>query len=1380
MFQLDEKLMADNRTMISIQASKDKIDRTVKNGTINYIVNEHNDMYVTTPNSKENFEYNRIIQEEADGKIPYDLTFKGSLIIEKNLTVLGTETILNTEEVTVLDNIIELNRNETGSGITKLASGIQINRGTLGTANSLFDETHKAFTFDTNGNINAWFYEDGNAKILNDFDAQNITANKNVDIKALLTADGNTWLKSSLKVDGTTNLNSTLNTLGAATLQNTLTVTGATLLKSSLKVDGNTTLIGTLTATGDTTFNGKLNVKGATSLDLTLDVLGATNLKSTLDVTGNTKLSSELLVVKKATFNDVVDMTGTGLNVTNKATLGSLHVTGTSLMVGKVSMNNALDVSGKTSLLGAVDILGNTTATSMTLSGKLTVNNAIEALLASTFRDNVQIDKNLSVGTVGAPSTTTINGSLTTSGLATLKNTLIVEGLANLQNSLVVTGTAEVSGATELKGTLLVGGNTTISKELDVALATRLASSLDVTGVTKLKSTLDVTGNTALNSMLTVTGNTILDSTLLVKGNSNFRNVAITDSGSAFNKAVTIVDVASPYALSVTGLTKLDTLKVLNGLEVNNADFNGPVHLLSTLEVDGITTLNSLVNTVQGLNVGGALNVTLNTSIDGNLTTEGNTSLIGTLDVANKVSLGNELAVAGNTVMNGSFDSKGSTAISGILTVSNLSTFSKNVTIDSSDLFLNKNTSTGLGGNLSVDNIATFKSNVTIGGTLNIQGKTTTNAVQIRETLQTDGVATFKDNVDITKQLKVIGASILESTLTTTGATTLKGILDVTGATTLSSTLNVTGATTLSSTLAVSLAATMNNSLLVKGTTTLDGVLKANNTVTFEKAVTINGDTTLVKSEVSGATGNLNVGGATVLNTLLVNSSSTLQGDVTLGKDPTVPMHAVTKKYVDYNFGLIEGKPYRAEITPPTNKEIFWLNEGILKFWNKGTWDSVVGGVSSYRSSVTVTAESNTVTLDLSANYKEVDMLMVYQNGVYLNEGTDYTFLDNVITKSEGVWKDTIIEVILMKNVNIPVVEFDGNLIKLNTISESKLDAALIDKLNNHVHAPTSVIQNSTNRFVTDVDKNNWNAKATTAVATQATNGLMSAADKTKMDSLAMGSPTQRFVTDAQINLWTHDRANIINIGTTEQDPNLSTSGYILTNHANSPNASYYWHVETRFYSTRTNTSNVSQTAIQYNGGGAMYVRSRFSNAWTAWKMLMPYSATVKTAGEFYGGAVAPTAANRLNYDGYLYATRVYNAVYNDYAEYFEKGKDILEPGDIVMLNPDSEKEEYIKSTIEHSHLAIGVVSDEYGQCLGGNGDGNDDKNFSPVGLAGRVRVKVTGPVNKGDYITTSNIDGIGVAVISKEFIHGTVIGMALESSNDNGIKRIRMLIKSL
>lgn len=162
---------------------------------------------------------------------------------------------------------------------------------------------------------------------------------------------------------------------------------------------------------------------------------------------------------------------------------------------------------------------------------------------------------------------------------------------------------------------------------------------------------------------------------------------------------------------------------------------------------------------------------------------------------------------------------------------------------------------------------------------------------------------------------------------------------------------------------------------------------------------------------------------------------------------------------------------------------------------------------------------------------------------------------------------------------------------------------------------------------------------------------------------------------------------------------------------------------------------------------------------------------------KFHYDNVAPTGDTRLNYNGYFYATRVYNAVYNDYAEYFEKGDKTVEPGDVVVCS-DANDNEYVKSNGAYSNLVVGVCSDSYGHILGGEGLNSDDDNFIPLGLSGRVNVKVTGDVNKGDLLVTSDIPG--VAMKSEQYIPGTVIGKALESHVGNQINRIKMLIMNI
>lgn len=144
---------------------------------------------------------------------------------------------------------------------------------------------------------------------------------------------------------------------------------------------------------------------------------------------------------------------------------------------------------------------------------------------------------------------------------------------------------------------------------------------------------------------------------------------------------------------------------------------------------------------------------------------------------------------------------------------------------------------------------------------------------------------------------------------------------------------------------------------------------------------------------------------------------------------------------------------------------------------------------------------------------------------------------------------------------------------------------------------------------------------------------------------------------------------------------------------------------------------------------------------------------------------------------GTFSATKVFNAVWNDYAELFEKEDSSVEAGDILAWGETG----VLKANKENVSTVVGVYSDTYGHLLGGEeGNSEDDnlKTYAPVGLAGRVYVKVKGTIKKGDLITVSDIPGVGTK--AEKYIPGTIIGKALESYSNEEIKRIQMLIMNI
>lgn len=145
--------------------------------------------------------------------------------------------------------------------------------------------------------------------------------------------------------------------------------------------------------------------------------------------------------------------------------------------------------------------------------------------------------------------------------------------------------------------------------------------------------------------------------------------------------------------------------------------------------------------------------------------------------------------------------------------------------------------------------------------------------------------------------------------------------------------------------------------------------------------------------------------------------------------------------------------------------------------------------------------------------------------------------------------------------------------------------------------------------------------------------------------------------------------------------------------------------------------------------------------------------------------------------EGTITGSKVFNAVYNDYAEWFERGDDARE-GHIIALDEEADKEQYIKAT-DKSRVVVGICTNSYAHIIGGEEHKDYEKHnlkiFIPVSLAGRVPVYVKGKVEIGDYIAPSDIPGVGRAVKNPGF---NTVGMALKGNEDEGIKLIKVLVR--
>lgn len=141
---------------------------------------------------------------------------------------------------------------------------------------------------------------------------------------------------------------------------------------------------------------------------------------------------------------------------------------------------------------------------------------------------------------------------------------------------------------------------------------------------------------------------------------------------------------------------------------------------------------------------------------------------------------------------------------------------------------------------------------------------------------------------------------------------------------------------------------------------------------------------------------------------------------------------------------------------------------------------------------------------------------------------------------------------------------------------------------------------------------------------------------------------------------------------------------------------------------------------------------------------------------------------------GTLTAKKVYNAVFMDLAEAYRPAPNtVFEPGDIVQINSDGK---LIKTTTKSCFPIVGVVSNEFAACYGATEKELEDGTKIPVGLIGKVPVKVVGPVKLGDKIALVG-HGIGASCSTYNLSKDHIVGKALQTNTVPGVRTVLCLI---
>lgn len=192
-----------------------------------------------------------------------------------------------------------------------------------------------------------------------------------------------------------------------------------------------------------------------------------------------------------------------------------------------------------------------------------------------------------------------------------------------------------------------------------------------------------------------------------------------------------------------------------------------------------------------------------------------------------------------------------------------------------------------------------------------------------------------------------------------------------------------------------------------------------------------------------------------------------------------------------------------------------------------------------------------------------------------------------------------------------------------------------------------------------------------------------------------------------------------------------------------------------------------------YANGVPISFAGTYSNANVA-GYLPTYVGSVGTGASIFTGTTLTTGANTtagtITGNWTLSAGSRFAATYADLAERFEADA-VYDPGTVVELGGEKE---ITAVQYELSEDIFGVISNTAGYLM--NSMAGSDNTHPPVAVSGRVKVKVTGKVKKGQRLVSAG-SGIARAANKDEITAFNSIGRALENKNTESVGTVEAIV---
>lgn len=158
---------------------------------------------------------------------------------------------------------------------------------------------------------------------------------------------------------------------------------------------------------------------------------------------------------------------------------------------------------------------------------------------------------------------------------------------------------------------------------------------------------------------------------------------------------------------------------------------------------------------------------------------------------------------------------------------------------------------------------------------------------------------------------------------------------------------------------------------------------------------------------------------------------------------------------------------------------------------------------------------------------------------------------------------------------------------------------------------------------------------------------------------------------------------------------------------------------------------------------------------------------TLTTNGIVPFGSANANIGSTSNPYSYIHAVAT-SALYADLAERYIADQE-YEPGTVVVFGGE---QEITVTNIPNDTRVAGAVSTNPAYLMNAGSEG------LPLALRGKVPVKLTGPVTKGDLLVTSDVEGYATSTrLMAEFDPNAVFAKSLETNSENGLRTIWAVI---